>query len=259
MVHPWRPAQLIASLLLLLSAAPCSTAQDVVYDDIHNVTDLEGTWSSGTGRVQTGINFANPVTATFNAPLTSGISYSFTNEGYFEEAQYRFGSNGSNPNCISAVLIYQHGTYELLPNGSMLLTPFGSDGRMQLQDACGAVTNQIMLYNTTELMLQWRIFAGPTLQLYQFDGSMLAPMALYYKPPNMLPTYSLTNFTDPDITGEGIPITRRSHIFEPLQERHFEEAHIEFGKRSGALRSGGDALALGVVALAVAAGAMLVV
>ncbi|KZO96790.1 hypothetical protein CALVIDRAFT_536709, partial [Calocera viscosa TUFC12733] len=163
------------------------------------------------------------------------------------------------PNCITAVLIYQHGTYELLPNGSMLLTPFGSDGRMQLQDACGAVTNQIMLYNTTELMLQWRIFDGPTLQLYQFDGSMLPPMALYYKPPNMLPTYPLTNFSDPNINGEGvpIPIQRRSHIFEPLEERHFDETHVEF-KRSGAMRSRADALALAAATLAVVAGAVLV-
>ncbi|EJU02983.1 hypothetical protein DACRYDRAFT_65122 [Dacryopinax primogenitus] len=258
MVQPTRPAQLIASLLLLLSAA---TAQDVQYDDIHNITDLEGTWASGSGHVQTGINFANPVTATFNAPTTSGISYSFTDDGYFEEAQYRFGSNGSMPNCITAVLIYQHGTYELIPNGSMILTPFGSDGRMQVQDACGAVTNQIMLYNTTELMLQWRIFAGPTLQLYQFDGSMLPPMALYYKPPNMLPTYPLTNFSDPNISGEGVPlpvIHRRSHIFEPLQERHFEEEHITV-KRSGAIRLRGDALALVTGTLVVIAGAAMMI
>jgi len=255
MVRPVRSAQLVTSLLLLLSAARSTTAQDVQYDVVHNITDLEGTWASGSGHVQTGINFANPVTATFNYPTTSGMSYSFTNEGYWEEAQYRFGSNGSMPNCITAVLIYQHGTFELLPNGSMVLTPFGSDGRMQLQDACGAVTNQIMLYNTTELMMQWRIFAGPTLQLYQFDGSMLPPMQLYYKPPNMLPTYPLTNFSDPGINGEGVPITRRALEFEPLNE----ERHLGMmAKRSGAESISRNMLSLAGATAIVALGALLV-
>jgi len=258
MVRPTRPAQLLSALLLLLSAAPSTFAQDVVYDDIHNVTDLEGTWCSGSGHVQTGMNFANPVTATFNYPTTSGMSYSFTDDGYWEEAQYRFGSNGSQPNCISAVLIFQHGTYELLPNGSMLLTPFGSDGRMQLQDACGAVTNQILLYNTTELMLQWRIFAGPVLQLYQFDGSPLPPMQLYYKPPNMLPTYSLTNFTDPDITGEGVPISRRSLEFEPFNEERHLGMVTEVVKRSAAAGTHINTIALFGATAALALGAVLV-
>lgn len=33
----------------------------------------------------------------FNYPANTGISFSFTDDGYFEEAQYRFNSNGSSP------------------------------------------------------------------------------------------------------------------------------------------------------------------
>ena len=41
-------------------------------------------------------SFADPMNnaAPFHYPNTTGIAYSFTDDGYFEEAQYRFLSNG---------------------------------------------------------------------------------------------------------------------------------------------------------------------
>lgn len=70
-----------------------------------------------------------------------------TNTGFFEEAQYRYNGNASNPSCIQAVIFWQHGTYTLNNNGSITLLPFASDGRIQVQDPCAAVTNVITYYN----------------------------------------------------------------------------------------------------------------
>jgi len=178
-------------------------AQDIVYDSIHNVTSLLGTWSSGSGNVRTGVGFANPVNFSFTYPATTGISYAFTTDvlsdgsaGYFEEAQYRFQGNGSQPTCIVGVVQWQHGTYQLLPNGSMILNPFPSDGRQQVQDMCAAKSNIIQQFNQTTLFQSWRIFddpqRGPKLQLYEFDGQPDSPMYQISPTPNMLPTTTLT-------------------------------------------------------------------
>lgn len=72
---------------------------------------------------------------------------SSTNDGFFEEAQYRYQSNASNPACIQATIFWQHGTYSLNNNGSLSLFPFPSDGRIQVQDPCAATTNIITYYN----------------------------------------------------------------------------------------------------------------
>lgn len=102
-------------------------------------------------------------------------------------------------------MVWVHGTYTLNPNGSITTTPFG-DGYQQVQDACAAVSNFIQPYNDTEYYQQWRIFqdptTGPHLNLYQFDGSPLAPQFLISTTPNMLPTQRLRNVTT--------TVTRRS-------------------------------------------------
>jgi len=69
-------------------------AQDVVYDAIHNVTNIYGTWSSGSQNVVTGYvrlllvrvlcapltsflqGFAQPANMSFTYPKTTGMSYS---------------------------------------------------------------------------------------------------------------------------------------------------------------------------------------
>lgn len=116
--------------------------------------------------------FADPLNYSFTYPLTTGIAYSLcvvplvpgaregfsspmslfalsTDDGFFEEAQYRFNSNNSKPNCIQAVVFFQHGTYEMHTNGSLVLTPFAADGRIQVQDPCAAESNLITLYEQT--------------------------------------------------------------------------------------------------------------
>lgn len=185
-----------------LAAAAALTFGAVSAQDLsaaNNITSLFGTWSSGSGGVQTGFGFANPVNYSFIYPKTTGISYSFTDDGFFEEAQYRFVANASLPNCIKAIVFYQHGKYALETNGSIILTPFSADGRIQVQDPCAAKTNIITTYDQTTLYSSWTIQIDTlknnyALQLAKFDGAPMMPMYLVARPPNMLPTTQLTGY-----------------------------------------------------------------
>jgi len=190
---------LTLSLLPFILAFSPAFGQQVVVDQIHNATDLSGTWTTGSGAVLTGAGFANPVGFNFTYPKTTGRSFSFldTPQGSFwEQADYRMTGNAIDPHCITGVLTFQHGSFEYLGNGSLLLTPIAQDGRQLVQDPCAAVSSQITQFNATILFLQWRIFpltsGGVHLNLYEFDGTPVAPMNLAFKPPNMLPTATLT-------------------------------------------------------------------
>jgi len=183
------------SILPVLFAASVF-GQQVVLDSIHNATALGGTWTTGSGAVVTGPPNINPIQMSLNYPKNTGRSYSFLDAAngtsYFEQLEYRITSNASNPNCITAVITWQHGTFEYLPNGSLSLTPFGEDGFQQVEDPCAAVSNQINRYNQSILFQMWRIFplpgGGVHLNLYEFDGTPVAPMNIVANPPNMLPT-----------------------------------------------------------------------
>ncbi|KAK2465271.1 hypothetical protein APHAL10511_002625 [Amanita phalloides] len=183
-------------LSLLLASATVVYSQNIVYDSIHNATSLVGTWSSGSKAVSTGPGFCSPLNRTFIYPKTTGISYSFTGDGYYEISRYRFNGNGSEPTCITGVMNWVHGMYTLQPNGSITMTPFDSDGFQQIQDPCAAVSNFVETYNDTELYVQWRIFQDPTqgykLHMFQFDGAPIAPQFQISTTPNMMPTTKLT-------------------------------------------------------------------
>jgi phage-related protein len=106
---------------------------------------------------------------------------------------------GTAPTCITGVLIWTHGQYNLQPNGSIVLTPFG-DGYQQVQDPCAGVSNFVQDYNNTELISYWRIFLDSTtggykLHLWAFDGTPMAPQFQVSSTPNMLPTQRLRNVT----------------------------------------------------------------
>jgi len=168
------------------------------------ISSLYGTWSSGSMNVVTGSGFANPANESFTYPNTTGISYSFASansagETWYEIARYRFTSNGSQPNCITAVMNWVHGIYAMQTNGSLVLTPNG-DGYQQIQDPCAAVSDFIENYNDTELIPNyWYAYTdstlGPAIQLYAFDGTPLAPQYVVSTTPNMLPTQQLRNVT----------------------------------------------------------------
>lgn len=125
------------------------------------------------------------------------VAHDSTNTGFYEEAQYRYTANASNPACIQAYILWQHGTYTLNDNGSISLYPFGSDGRIQVQDPCAATTNIITYYDQFTWYADWGITIDTTtanyvLRLNRFDGAKMPPMYLTAKPPNMLPTQILT-------------------------------------------------------------------
>ncbi|SNX84425.1 related to ROT1 - molecular chaperone in the endoplasmic reticulum [Melanopsichium pennsylvanicum] len=195
-------SRLTTAVLAIISLAFSTTvsAQDLTFE---NVTSLYGTWSSGSQNVTTGIEFFNPVTQEFKLPATAGISYSFTEDGFFEEARYQFTSNAVTNRCFKASLIWQHGTYQFHSNGSITLTPFPADGYIQVLDPCGAQTSSIYHYSEFELLASWYNYqddhpgfmqsgvSAYALQLSQFDQSKLPLMWLRNRPPNMLPTKQL--------------------------------------------------------------------
>ncbi|KAJ7274586.1 chaperone for protein-folding within the ER, fungal-domain-containing protein [Mycena haematopus] len=194
---------LFLPLTVLLVAASTASAQDIVYNSAHNVTPIYGTWSSGSRHVVPGPGFANPAQESFTYPNTTGVGYSFSDDGWYEIARYRFASNASEPNCIIGTVVWVHGTYELVNNGSIILTPAG-DGYQQVQAPCAATSNFIQNYNFTELMQSWQIFMdqndGPKLHLFQFDGSPVAPLFQLSTEPNMLPKQVLRNVSGNVVT-----------------------------------------------------------
>jgi len=159
-------------------------------------TAIVGTWSSGSMNVVTGAGFANPANESFTYPKTTGISYSFTTDGFYEIARYRFVSNATVPQCVTGVINWAHGNYTIQTNGSITMVPFG-DGYQQIQDPCAAQSNFVENYNDTELYVMYQIFQDPTtglkLHLFQFDGTPLAPQFQVSTSPNMLPTRQLRN------------------------------------------------------------------
>ncbi|KAJ7860341.1 chaperone for protein-folding within the ER, fungal-domain-containing protein [Mycena leptocephala] len=162
-------------LALALAAAVSSVFAQDLYGPDHNTTSIVGTWSSGTQQVVPGGGFANPSQETFNYPKATGVGYSFSDDGWYEIARFRYVANGSHPECIIGTVIWVHGTYELFDNGSIICTPSA----------------------TTELYTSWRIFTdvtfGPKLHLFQYDGSAVAPLFRLSDQPNMLPKQKLRN------------------------------------------------------------------
>lgn len=185
--------------VVVASIASLSKAQDIDFEDgIHNATSIVGTWSSQSQSVFTGPDFVNPSKLEFTYPRNTGVSYSFSQDGFYEIARYRFNGNGSEPTCITGVIGWVHGTYTLHSNGSIVMVPFG-DGFQQIQDPCAPVSNFIETYNFTELYREWRIFNDATdgfkLHLFQFDGAPVAPQYLINVNPIMHPTRPLRNDT----------------------------------------------------------------
>lgn len=94
-------------------------AQRVYCEDESN--SIYGTWSSKSNQVFTGPGFYDPVDELLIEPSLPGLSYSFTEDGWYEEATYQVSGNPRNPTCPMASLIYQHGTYNISENGTLVL------------------------------------------------------------------------------------------------------------------------------------------
>ncbi|ODV84893.1 hypothetical protein CANARDRAFT_8030 [[Candida] arabinofermentans NRRL YB-2248] len=170
---------------------------------------LVGTWSSKSNAVFTGPDFYDPVDELLIEPALPGISYSFTEDGYWEEATYQITPSAKDHSCPVAALTFQHGTYEVNSTGSLILTPFKVDGRQLLSEPCeddGVSTYS--RYNQTEIFKKYQIYLDTyhgryRLQLYESDGSLMQPLYLAYRPPQMLPTVTLNPTASDDASASG--------------------------------------------------------
>ncbi|KAK5163205.1 Reversal of tor2 lethality [Saxophila tyrrhenica] len=159
-------------------------------------TDLVGTWSSKSRSVLTGPGFYDPLNDNLLEPDHTGISYSFTSDGYFEEAYYRANANPTAPDCPSAIMQWQHGSWTFNADGSLKLEPLAVDGRQLTSQPCNSDNSIYLRYNQTETFERYSVYTDPfhnipRLDLFQFDGSPLMPLYLIYSPPQMLPTTTL--------------------------------------------------------------------
>lgn len=57
----------------------------------------------------------------------------------------------TDPSCPSGILQFQHGSYSVSADGSMVLHPIASDGRQLLSEPCHSSTASYTRYNNTEL------------------------------------------------------------------------------------------------------------
>ncbi|EFR04574.1 hypothetical protein MGYG_07580 [Nannizzia gypsea CBS 118893] len=159
---------------------------------------LVGTWTTKSRKVVTGPGFYDPVKDRLIEPSHTGISYSFTEDGYFEEAHYRAIANPRNPDCPSGMMLFQHGTYDVKPNGTLVLNAyaFEDDGRQLISDPCKGKRASYYRYNQNETFKRYEVMLDEfhniqRLNLYTHDGSPMNRMFLIYKPPQMLPTKHL--------------------------------------------------------------------
>ena len=104
---------------------------------------------------------------------------------------------------------WQHGTYTLPGNGSIITQPFAVDGRQLLSSPCSYEQSIYTRYEQPELFLSYEVLTDPyhnvpRLNLARFDGSPMNPMFLVYSPPQMLPTETLnpTSTSGPAATGK---------------------------------------------------------
>lgn len=165
--------------------------------DTNSELTIVGTWSSKSHQVFTGPGFYDPVEELLIEPSLPGISYSFSEDGWFEEAMYQVTGNPQEPGCPTAVMIFQHGRYTIYDNGTLILTPVSVDGRQLLSDPCNDKgISTYSRYSQEETFKSYLVvlddyYGVYKLLLYQFNGAPMQPLYLAYRPPMMLPTETL--------------------------------------------------------------------
>jgi len=132
-----------SSLAAVASALPAATKWP---------KDLVGTWSTKSLSTLTGPDFYDPIADKLIEPEHTGISYSFTSDGHYEEAYYRAISAPSNPQCPQGLLQWQHGNYVVNASGSIYMMPIMVDGRQLISDPCTSDNALYLRYNQSELM-----------------------------------------------------------------------------------------------------------
>ncbi|KAG4439494.1 Reversal of tor2 lethality [Cadophora sp. M221] len=190
---------------------------------------LVGTWSTKSAKVLTGSSFYNPVNDSFIEPKHTGISYSFTADGFYESAYYRAIANPTDPKCPGAIMQFQHGSVVENADGSLTLTPISVDGRQLQSSPCDGDHSTYTRYNQSEKMEKYAVYTDPyskltRLDLYQFNGAPIQPMYLAFTPPRMLPTITMNPTTTAGgkkakRTAGADPETEASHEYDvPLNK-----------------------------------------
>ncbi|KIS66935.1 uncharacterized protein UMAG_10940 [Mycosarcoma maydis] len=196
-------SHLTPMLIFVAALATLAAAQSTSrFDDL--LDDLAGTWSTGSGAVRTGPNFWNPRTQQFNVPPSAGHSFSFTKDGFWEEALFQWSNDPTYPHCVSALLLWQHGNFSLnANNGTLRMDPFWGDGFQSQWTGCDTTSsatsnntlapvasyNQVYLYQTPAVSTDAHFGVSSwKLEMAQLSGELLNPMWKVLNPPSMLPT-----------------------------------------------------------------------
>ncbi|KGQ90174.1 hypothetical protein W5Q_03524 [Candida albicans SC5314] len=161
------------------------------------LNSIQGTWQSQSERVITGPTFFDPQKELLEEPKLPGISYSFKN-GYWESAQYIVMGNNRNHQCPQAMLIWQHGKYNL-KGGKLVLIPNRNDGRQLISDPCldNGKSEYKRFHNGETLEVDIRFdgyFGNWKLVLVDYlTGKKKQPMWLTSRNATMLPTGTITS------------------------------------------------------------------
>ncbi|KLJ05718.1 hypothetical protein EMPG_10808 [Blastomyces silverae] len=222
---------MLAALSLLLISFSCLptvvTAQGPVDPQ------LTGTWTTKSKKVLTGRGFYDPEKDKLIEPSHTGISYSFSDDGFYEEAYFRAVSDPTTPECSKGIMQFQHGTYRVERNGSLMLTPFSSDGRQLISNPCASKSAEYYRYIQPELFQRYEVILDPfhkiqRLNLYRFDGSPLIPMYLAVRPPQMLPTHTLNPTDSPEGAATATSTAAGARKAKAKRSEGFEETEGEF-------------------------------
>ena len=114
-------------------------------------SELQGTWSTKSRSTLTGPGFYDPIADNLIEPDHTGISYSFTSDGHWEEAYYRAIANPVNPSCPMGYMQWQHGSWYMAADGRLHLTPIPDDGRQLTSNPCDGDNSIYIRYNQTEI------------------------------------------------------------------------------------------------------------
>jgi hypothetical protein len=96
----------------------------------------------------------------------------------------------SYPQCVTSVLQWQHGSFNVTTNHTINTYPIEADGRMNLTNPCmsgGYWDGTAQYYYQPETYEGYTIDASGKLTLIRFDGQPLRPMTLISSDPIMWP------------------------------------------------------------------------
>lgn len=96
----------------------------------------------------------------------------------------------SYPQCVTNVLQWQHGSFNVTNNHTIYTSPIEADGRMNLTNPCitgGHWDGTAQYYYQPETFAGYAIDGSGMLTLIQFDGEPLRPMTLISSNPIMWP------------------------------------------------------------------------